>query len=144
MSVRQQILAAIQARLQAIQIANGFQTDAGSLVFLGESPQLGTDDPIAAVAIVPQDAQFGANRVETWSIEIQGLTKADLDQPYVAIEAIVADIQKAMELDDRSLGGLVKYVDGGSIRALPRDPGATTVGAGVFYTFTRIRVWGQS
>lgn len=141
-SRRQQILEALMARVQRIERANEFQTDAGQTTFLGEAVELGKDDKPEAIAVVPGDSRPAPNRMEVIPVEIIGLAKADLDFPHVAAEAILADIAAAVELDDRTLGGLVKSMEVGPTRQLQREPGTTTVGISITYELTWVRVWG--
>lgn len=141
-SLRQQRLEAIKDRLAVIEVNSGFQTNAGRLVFLGEVPALGTDDPDVALAILPLDVQVGPNRFMVWPVEIQGLAKADLEEPWVAAEAALADVAQAFELEDRTLGGLVKSMEVGPTRTLPREDGSTVVGFAQQYLLTYVREWG--
>ena len=50
-SKRQLIFAAFRTRLKLITIANGYQTDAGKNVFIGESVRLAEDDVTHAIAV---------------------------------------------------------------------------------------------
>ena len=139
---RQAILEALVARVQAIAVSHGFNTDAGLTVFLGDAPQLGSDDPPVAIAVVPRETRIQSERMEILPVEIQALAKADIDQPYVAAEAMLSDIVTAVELEDRTLGGLVKFMELGSTRLLPREPGSTTVGTAILYELIYVRVFG--
>lgn len=141
-SRRQAVLEAVVARLQAIEVANGYATDAGQTVFLGEAPALGPDDPPVAIAVVARDTQPAPNRFEVLPIEIQAIAKADLNQPYMAAETVFSDVARAMELTDRTLGGLVKDIEIGPTRLLPRDDGSTAVGTSIVYELSYVRVWG--
>lgn len=143
MTNRQRILEAVMARLQTIQVDAGYITDAGRRIYLGEVVDLGPDDPDDALAVVPLDTQVLPNRIEVLPVEVQAVAKADLEQPHVAIEQLLADIARAFETADRTLGGLVKYMELGPTRALPREAGSTTVGCGITYSLTYARVWGQ-
>lgn len=139
---RQQILAAVIARLTVIEMANGFQTDAGATVTLGDVVALGPDDPVTVIGVVAEDTQPLRDRMELLPVDLQAITRADLEQPYVQAEIVIADIAQAMELADRTLGGLVKEMEVGATRLLPREPGSTTVGVAVRYELTYVRVWG--
>lgn len=144
---RQEILREFIERLGAITKANGFQSDAGETVFIGEAPDLGEDDPTTAIAIVVGDEEptyQGEQLAIRLPYEIQGLAKANLEEPWVTIEEVIADIKKAVELPDRTLGGLVKrQIERQAVRALPREPGSTTVGASVTYIAPFVEVWGD-
>jgi hypothetical protein len=152
-SVRQQILTELLARLATIAIAGGFQTDAGQLVRAGETPQLGPDDPDAAIAVLVRDdlpfdmSGFGEApegiTVTVLPIEIQAVVKADLEQPLVSVESVNADIRQAIETSDRSLGGiLAKALTRGRTRTYGRQPGSTVVGSGVEYRAVFAEGWG--
>lgn len=145
-SRRQLILEAIRTRLEAIQIDDGFQTNAGSQLFMGEAPTLGEDDPDVAIAIVVGDdnpSYQGEQTMLAMPVMVQAIAKADLDDPYVAAEAVLADIKKAVELADRTLDGLVRrQIQRGATRTLPREPGSTTVGIGITYVAPYTELWG--
>jgi hypothetical protein len=146
MTKRQAILTALVARVSAIAIAAGFATDAGATVFLGEAAELGPDDPDAAIALVleddsPQDKGYLYVQLP---IAVAALAKADLETPWLTIEAIVGDIKRAVEHEDRTLGGLLKGpMTRGATRTLTREPGSTTVGASVTYICSYVEAWGD-
>lgn len=143
-SIRQQILEAFGALLQAIDVNNGFQSNAGRVVYLGEAPGLGEPtDPEVALAIVVYDTVPQPNRFEVLPLEVLGVAKADLEAPYLAAETVLADVCQAIEGADLTLGGLIKRMDVGVTRALPREDGSTTVGFGQTYLLTRVREWGK-
>lgn len=143
-SIRQQILEAFAALLQVIEIDNGYQSNAGRAVYLGEAPTLGEPtDPEVALAIVVYDTVVEPNRMELLPLEVQGVAKADLEAPYLAAETVLADVCQAVEGADLTLGGLIKRMDVGITRALPREDGSTTVGFGQTYLLRRVREWGQ-
>lgn len=145
--LRLQILQALTTRVQEITVGHGFNTDAGLTVFLGETPQLGPEDPPAAVALVVGDEvpkYQGENVFIELPIGVQALARADLDQPWVTVEALIGDIKRAVELADRTLGGLVRrQIVRGPVVALEREPGSTTVGASVTYFAPYVEAWGN-
>lgn len=145
--MRQRILEAFMARIQQITVENGYETDAGSRVYLGETPELGEDDPINAIAIIVGDTEpqyQGAQVLERLPVEIQALAKADLDQPYIAAEVILGDIVRAVEQEDRTLGGVVKrQIEVGPTRTMRRESGMTTVGISITYYAPFTRVFGR-
>lgn len=146
MSTRHAILLAVLTRVSAIEVANGYATDAGLTIRFGESAELGPDDPDAAVAIVVGDDQVedeGADILTRLPFEVQALAKADTAQPWLTIEAVLDDLKRAMETVDRTLGGLLtRDLLRGRTRTLRREPGATTVGAARSYTATYVESWG--
>lgn len=145
MTTREAILAALMTRVQAITIAHGYATDAGDQVFLGEAPQLGENDPPTAIALVVEDDDVNSQGflTVTLPIAVQALAKADLDAPWLAIEAVLGDVKRAIEQDDRSLGGVLKgELERGSTRTVPRAPGSSTVGVSVTYRCRYVELWG--
>lgn len=144
---RQHILEALKTRVEAIRLANRFATDAGLSVFLGERPALGPDDPDTAIAILVFDdvlkAQGGKLFVAI-PIGICAIAKADLDTPWVSVEAVLGDIKTAVELADRTLGGLLRApFERGSTNTMDRETGSTTVGAMVTYELQYSETWGH-
>ena len=140
-SRRQQVVEVIRERLQAITVANGFNTEAGAQVFLNESPAFGPDDPDVAVAVVigeDDPAVLGEHVLCRVPLEIQALAKVDLAEPWIAVEQVLQDIKRAIELEEgtrpRSLGGLLRsQLERGVTRTLEREDGSTAIGCGVTY-----------
>ena len=147
-STRQLILEALVTRVSAIDGTPPFQTTAGARVYLYEVPDLGPDDPDQAVSILPQDDEVqhqAENVLVHWPIEIRALVKASLANPMLVVEAVVADIKRGVETADRRLGlpGAVRdRMRRGTTQAFPREPGTTTVGAGIRYEIPFIEGWG--
>lgn len=144
---RQLILEAFRARLLAIQIEDGFDTDAGDHVHLGVVPELGPDDSDIAVAITVGDeaSKFqGENVLSDLPVEVHALAKADLAEPWIASETVLADIKRAVELADRTLGGLVpRRFYRGPVRTRERAVGSTTVGITITYLAPIVEKWGH-
>lgn len=146
-STRQAILEALLARVGRITVENGYATDAGLTVYFGESPILGEDDPLSALALIvnddlPQD-QNGTDVLTVLPIDIQALARADATNPWLTVEAVIADIRAAVEAGDRSLGKLLaRNLLRGRTRRLQREPGASTIGAAVQYTAIYLDTWG--
>jgi hypothetical protein len=147
MTRRSLILQAFVTRLSAITVDNGFETDAGATIYLGEAPALGPDDPAVAIALVVDDdhpTYQGEQVFNQLPIDICALAKVDIDQSWLAVEALIGDIKRAMELPDRTLGKLVpRQIIRGVTRTLPRETGSTTIGALVRYTAPFVEVWGN-
>lgn len=145
---RQRILEAILDGLKLITPGDTFQTDLGQRAYLYEAPAFGPedDDAKSAIVIAVSDEEVVWQQVKLLiklPIEVQALVDSDLDQPWLAAETIIGDIKRAMELDDRRLGGLLNAeMERRSVRALPREPGTTAVGLGVGYMLTFTEVWG--
>ena len=65
------------------------------------------------------------------------------EHPWILIEAMLGDVKRAMELSDRTLGGLVqRQIERGATRILPRESGARTVGVMVPYVVPFTERWG--
>lgn len=147
-STRRLVLEAFAARLELIQAGDEFETDAGRAVYIGVAPELGPDDPAQAIAILPadEDPRWQANKVLIlWPIEVHALARASLLQPWIVVEQIVADIKRALELEDRTLGGLLlpNAFERGAVHARPRESGSLVVGAVVPYTVRVLEMWGD-
>lgn len=151
-SIRKQILAAVRARLEAITTANDFSTDAGAHIFMGVLPKLGPEDPDAVIAVVPQDfspTPLGKVQLRIagdWPIDVIAVANAseNRDDPWMVIEDVLADIQRAMELEDRTFGGLVNPTEfeSGAARIFGRESASEIVAVAQTYTFRLQRVWG--
>lgn len=146
-SRRQQILVEMLSRVSAIKRSDGFNTDAGLAFYAGDNPVLGDDDPESAVAVILREEPVISSRENVsvrLQIEVQAIAKADVNQSWLKAEELLADIKKAVELSDRTLGGLTpNRIERNGARTLPRDTGATTVGASVFYATNYIEAWGN-
>lgn len=144
---RRSILEAVKTRLEAIRQDDGYATDAGETVFLGEAPALGPDDPdVAIVILVGEDEPHfqGEHVLLRLPLEIQAVAKADLDEPWLAVEDVLGDIKMAVETTDRTLGGLVKrQIERGATVTLEREPGSTYVGATLTYYAPYTERWGH-
>lgn len=144
---RQVILAALRIRLQAIHVADGYQTDAGDAVVIGEAPQLGPDDSDVAIALMVQDDDIqyqGENVNALLPIEIQAVAKVDLERPWWTAEMVLGDIKRAIEVDDRTLAGVVpRRIQRGRTRIKDREAGSSTVGIGVTYIAPYLEAWGR-
>jgi hypothetical protein len=153
---RERILAAIKARLEAISEAGGYRTNLGAVVKLGEIPRFGPDDPRQALCILPEEDQVDPGALQEgkipilWPISIAILVAPNLSQPWVIVEAGLADVKKAMETGDRTLGGLLKggmNNPGGLLRGttetFPRQAGSEAVGAKITYAAPFWETWGN-
>ena len=148
-SKRQQILAEFVNRLYEITIANGFQTDAGQLVFIGERPVLGPSDPDASIDVVvsTDDPGFQGEKVfVTLPVTVRAVVRVDSVNgatPWGTVEAVIADIKKAIETDHDLSGLLVQRgLERGPVEPRDREPGDEIVGAGVQYNLKYTEQWG--
>jgi hypothetical protein len=146
-SRRLTILETLRSRVQAIRTGADFDTNAGQLTFVGDALELGPDDPDEAIAIIAGDEvpqHVGENVQSILPINIVALAKADVSDPYLAAEAVIGDIKRAVELPDRFLGGASRwYLERGITRIVPREPGTTTVGVAIEYRATIVEKWGD-
>ena len=151
-TARMRILQAFIDRLEEISVDNGYATDAGQTLFLGERPMLGPDDGPAIALVVDEDepnpAQGlgdGAGVAVTieWTVSVVALISGVIEAPWLTIERVIGDIKRAMELDDRTLGGEVSGFSRGAVRPLEREEGSTVVGGVVDYLVLYSETWGK-
>lgn len=152
-SRREAILDALKARLEAISTASGFNTNAGASVHLGEAPPFGPDDPQAAIVMVVEDDEVvfqGLGLQITLPISLQAVvassaTVVELGLAYRTAEAILGDIKTAVELSDRTLGGMVggTGLERGVTQTLKREPGSEFVGVAIQYRARYHESWGN-
>lgn len=147
MSRRQDILAEFVDRLGNITIANGFQTDVGQLVFIGERPVLGPDDPDASLDVVvsaDEPGYQGENVSVRLPVTVRAVVKASAGvTPWETVEAVIADVKKAIETD-HDLGGLLvtRGLERGPVEPRDREAGDEIVGAGIQYALRYVEQWG--
>jgi hypothetical protein len=149
-STRERIVEALIALLEGIRREGGYTTDAGNAVYVYETPALGPDDPEEAIAlmVLEDSVIYQIDRMGIqMPIEIQALGRANAAHgtAYAAIaaERVLADIKRAVETSDRTLGGLVKpYVQRGSARVMERQDGSLAVGVAIRYDVAFQESWG--
>lgn len=153
-SKRRAIIEAGLARLAAILIVDGFNTNAGQTALLNEVPELGQDDPSVVVALLigADESKRSGNKVLVdLPVEIQAIARiakpADIDgdwHPWIAAEDVLEDVKRAWELDDMTFEGLLNCdMDRGSTATADREPGSTTVGISIAYRLRYSERWGQ-
>ncbi len=147
MSVRQSILTELISRLSGIAVVNGYQTDSGAVVYDGQTPSLAEGDPEQALAVVVGGETLGyqgENVLVLLSVVVHALLRADVDQPTLASEAVIADVKKAVEVD-HNLGGILqpRGLERGETTAARREQGSEFVAATVEYRFRFVERWGQ-
>lgn len=119
MSKRQQIVDKVVARMQAISVANGYQTDLGASVYDFETnfddadlPALSVCDLIAAHELA--NAQpTAANQIDTLSLQLRVFCKADTRPAF--LRTAIADIWRAIKVDPRW--------DGAALYTIPKRSG---------------------
>jgi hypothetical protein len=136
----------LKARLQDISVSNGYETDAGAHVLVGEEPTFGPDDPTSAIAVsigTDEPGYQGEHIAVTLPVEVGALVKADVDQPWLTVEQIVGDIKTAVETDHDLAGILLaRGLERGSVKPLERQEGSEYVGAVVEYRLRLKELWG--
>lgn len=137
------------ALASTIRQSNGYETDAGALVFVGEAPPLGPDDPDQALAIVPE------NEATQWQepglavdvilpIGVHGVTKVDATNAWLGVEAMIRDIKRAIETSDVQFSGLLSWpLERGPVLTLGREAGSANAGAAVMYRARLKEGWGR-
>lgn len=147
-SKRERILAVLIGRLERIERLNGFATDVGLTLYVGELPTLGPDDPDDAVALIVGSEQATWQQGKcfiTLPIAVVALAKVGCQDAWRKVEAVIADGKRAMELEDRMLNGLldqVKPMERGTVEPYPREPGSTTIGSSLGYVIRFTETWG--
>lgn len=124
-----------------------YETDAGEHVYLNQEIDLGPDDEEVAIAIIVEDDERtyqGEKIFVGLPFEVQCLARADLTDPWACVEAVVGDVKRALEIADRTWGGLViRMLERGTTRTLPRKQGTQAVGAGIMYRAAYSEGWGR-
>ena len=158
-SKRQRILEAIRCRLVEIRVENGFQTDLGFNVLLGEVPAFGPDDPEQVLAILPREDQVDAQQLGGRTgtklfielpVDISVIVSARAQRPAAIAEAGLSDVKQAMELADMTLNGLLSggrdHPEGlrrGTTEPFERRTGSDAVGFSITYGCRYQETWGQ-
>lgn len=146
------ILDTIAARAAAITVAGGFYSDIGARVLRDRREPPVHELPAVAVLLGARSAEVvnaSAARASL-SVDVIGYRtytdEADIEALGVEL---LADIQRALELDDTSLGGLVIAAPPGygfawqSDEVYLPDPGENVIAARVTYAVPHIRKSGD-
>lgn len=142
-SPRKRLIEAFRDRLVEIRRDNGYETDAGDQVLVGVPSLTSDDDPLAiGLLIGDDDPQGGGHLLVTLPIEAVATARDDVEDPLLAVEAIIGDIKRAIEAPGQTLGGVAKSISRGSIATVPREPGSTIVAARVPYLVRYAEPWG--
>jgi hypothetical protein len=133
-SIPQQITAALVARAQAILIAGGYNTSAGSRVLVARQALDSSDLP--CVVVWPAEMSLveryiGGTRARwTRRYTLEAVALTDPDDAGSVCEWLMADLWQALlGPADPTLGGLVTSIGVEELRAEPRDDGGRTAGA---------------
>ena len=167
-SKRRLAIEALVDRLEFITQANDYNTDAGNLIFVGESPKLGEDDPRSALAVFVRDDQpiEGESAITRAGIcryrlpvEIHGITTPEEGvSPGMAYEGLISDIKEAVEIEGREPGSISAAVsrslgalgvtlptglERGTTRVQYREGGSEIVACVVEYSIDFEELWGH-
>jgi len=140
---------AIAARAAAIRLANGYFADLGARVLRDRQAPYASQCPCLVVALGERTAAETGYRVALCELTVEVIGYRTLDSgdaESIGVE-ILADIQRAVELDDAHLGGLL----GGSEKGLAfqseqvflPDAGEGVVAGQVVYSAPHIRRAGE-
>lgn len=154
---RYRIITEALRRLRLISVANGFLTDVGANVFWGFVPVLGQDDVKQAIALLIGEDElaggFQGGKVSLrLPLNIAALVSPefrDRDEPGKQVELMLADIKRAMELDDNTFGGLLRggnNVTGlsrGTTEVFERRTGTDPIGVVITYAAPYVESWGS-
>lgn len=156
-SKRERALLELASRLAFIKVDKGYNSDAGGSIFIYEDAKLGPDDPLAIV-IEPgpdQPTMAGPRITAHLPIQVQAVVYSPafstVAEKISALEGLIADIKRAVEIDEGEEANLQHGLDGtlpkGLIRGvtlpLRREPGSEFFGAAVEYTAVIQELWGQ-
>ena len=152
MSTRSDAIAELKSRVETILVANGFSTNAGQRVYLGEAPVASPGDPDASLALVvgEDDPGFqGEHVVVDLPVDIQVIVKADTSDPWTTVEEIIGDVKTAVETDHelatvaKPNGTLIhRGLERGRVAPFDRDSGSEYVGAAIRYNLKMAETWG--
>jgi hypothetical protein len=110
----------------------------------------GDPDEVIVVMVEPDEVEHqGEGFLVTVPLSIQAVVKAgvsawDFSRAYRSAETVIAAIKRAMEVEDRTLGGVVAWngLERGSTAPLEREPGSEFVGVSVQYRAPIEEGWG--
>lgn len=144
---RETVVSQFIARLQAITVVGGYSVDIGERLFVGEVPELGPDDPKAAVALVvgPDTIRhIGEHVTLTLPMEISAVVRGEPNASvWLRVERILGDIKRAVEGGDRRLDGLLRErIERGQTQTREREPGSQCSGVSIDYFVPMSEQWG--
>lgn len=153
-SNRRRIIEAVAERLAGIRTAYGYATEAGALLFVNAIPNLGPDDPPAAIALLVDDDQVVATRMQVellLPLTIAACARGsytdaqELLQAWLVAEDVLADVKRAIETADRQLGLgriVTSRIERSTTRTIERQEGSDVVGVQITYVVPYVEVWG--
>lgn len=152
---RLRILDAVAALLATILTANGYRTDAGQYVQIGEIRALGPDDVDYTLGVLPQEdivvTGLQAGKIVLGlPINVAGILRLGLTDAGRARELLIADVKQAMESRPAGLMALLKAgfdnPDGlmrGTTETFNRTSGADSLGFQITYVLQYSEAWGD-
>ena len=142
------IIEAVRQRVEQISPSNGFYTDIGRDIRLDmRTPQI-SDMPVSLVYAGGRtvESTMGCNSRVEMEINVIGYLELT-GEPFLTLgDYIQSDIQRAVELADNSLGGLLRRQYGltfSDSEIFMPEIGASAVGARVTYSAPHIRITGD-
>jgi hypothetical protein len=133
-SKRLQILKALTAHLETIEVANGYQHNLQKRIFRGRAT-FGSETPLPCVALIealnpdrnPMEAGAGLQQKDSWIVLVQGWTDSGSEEhPTDEAHNLMADVKKALGkiLNEGSPHNPnASYMLGGVIDGLRVEPG---------------------
>lgn len=145
----ERILRAVAGRLEVIAQADGYYSDIGARVFLDRRPPRDQDLPCVLAYLGERTVDETGNRRAraAQTVTVAAFVRDDgCGTESVAI-GLLADIQRAVEIEDFGLGGLLLSSQYGltwqSDQILTPEPGENVVGAEVVYSIPHVRKSGD-
>ena len=142
------ILDAVAARAQAMLVSGGYYSDLGVDIRLDRRWPPASEVPVTLIYLSERAAaETRAGRARcVQDIPVAGFRPLDADPEAIGIE-ILADIQRAIELADCTLGGLLQASAEGlafvSDEIYLPEAGENAVGARVTYSVPHVRTMGD-
>ncbi len=137
-------------RQQIIDAFNVKVAESDYQLYTGGTPGLGPEDPDVVVAVILGDDQPGHQQENIFlelGVGVEVIAKADLANPYDAIEDALGVLKTNIETADRDLGGLLRNVSRGMERggtvSMEFGPGSTEVGRRITYVLSYVEQWGS-
>lgn len=144
---REKVIVAFRDRLRKIARTNGFVTNAGRTILIGSVAQLGPDDPTEAIALTVDNDEVkrtGEHVLCRVPFTFSAVVRIDQEDCWIKVERILGDIKRAIELPDRTLGGLIRdKFERGNTNTSPRETGSMVVSAEVTYWAWLPERWGE-
>jgi len=136
------ITAALVTVLRTVTAANGYVSNVGASVRVGEVRGMATQAPACFVIPGrggPGEARYGEARQVIREYEVRGFASV-LDHPtisdYALVDTVIWDIRRAMESYEPAVDSLIQSLAYRGDRPGYREEGGNAVGAAVTYELT--------